>query len=128
MLGFRFHHDVYEILVQETFDALVQMYSMLKEEDMWAGAWQKKAKYNETVMAIAYEQQGHFEQAQGAYELAMTKARQDANISPASPNLQSEYKLWEDHWIRFVLSSIFKTVHTFRGAWSYLSVALPSQF
>ncbi len=56
-------------LQQEATDALAEMYSNLKEEDMWAGVWQKKAKYNETSIAIAYEQQGFFEQAQGAYEL-----------------------------------------------------------
>ena len=46
-------------------DALSEMYSLLKEEDMWAGLWQKKGKYQETNIAIAYEQQGYFEQAQG---------------------------------------------------------------
>ncbi len=38
----------------------------------------------ETNIAIAYEQQGYFEQAQGAYELAMTKFRNDYN-GQASP-------------------------------------------
>lgn len=56
-------------LQQEATDALAEMYSNLQEEDMWAGVWQKKSKYNETSIAIAYEQQGFFEQAQGAYEL-----------------------------------------------------------
>ena len=42
----------------ESMDALSEMYSLLKEEDMWAGLWQKKAKYQETNIAIAYEQQG----------------------------------------------------------------------
>lgn len=84
----------------ETLDALADMYSMLKEEDLWAGLWQKRAKYTETNIAIAYEQQGFFEQAQGAFELAMSKARQDHNTAPASPALHSEYRLWEEHWIR----------------------------
>ena len=43
-------------------DALSEMYSLLKEEDMWAGLWQTKAEYQETNIAIAYEQQGYFEQ------------------------------------------------------------------
>ena len=42
----------------EAMDALSEMYTLLKEEDMWAGLWQKKAKYQETNIAIAYEQQG----------------------------------------------------------------------
>ena len=41
----------------EAMDALSEMYSLLKEEDMWAGLWQKKAEYQETNIAIAYEQQ-----------------------------------------------------------------------
>ena len=66
-------------LQHEAMDALSEMYSLLKEEDLWSGLWQKKAKYQETNIAIAYEQQGYFEQAQGAYELAMTKFRNDYN-------------------------------------------------
>lgn len=84
----------------ETLDALSDIYSLLKEEDLWAGLWQKRAKYPETNIAIAYEQQGYFEQAQGAFELAMSKARQDHNSAPASPTLHSEYRLWEQEWIR----------------------------
>jgi transformation/transcription domain-associated protein len=82
---------------QEALDALSEMYSLLREEDMWAGLWQKKAKYPETSIAIAYEQQGFFEQAQGAYELAMTKFRND-NSCPT--HIQQEVKLWEEHWLR----------------------------
>ena len=71
-------------LQQEAMDGLSEMYSLLKEEDLWSGLWQKKAKYPETNIAIAYEQQGYFEQAQGAYELAMSKFRNDYN-GQASP-------------------------------------------
>ncbi|XP_048245320.1 transformation/transcription domain-associated protein-like isoform X4 [Haliotis rufescens] len=85
---------------QETLDALCDLYPLLKEEDMWAGLWQKRAKYTETSTAIAYEQHGFFEQAQNAYEVALTKARQDHNSGPASPTALPEYRLWEDHWIR----------------------------
>lgn len=84
----------------EAMDALSEMYSLLKEEDMWAGLWQKKAKYQETNIAIAYEQQGYFEQAQGAYELAMSKYRNDYNNGASPVSLQQEIKLWEEHWLR----------------------------
>ena len=84
----------------EAMDALSEMYSLLKEEDMWAGLWQKKAEYQETNIAIAYEQQGYFEQAQGAYELAMSKYRNDYNNGASPTTLQQEIKLWEDHWLR----------------------------
>lgn len=85
---------------QEAIDALSDIYETLQEEDLWAGLWQKRAKYHETLIAIAYEQHGFFEQAQGAYELAMTKARNDYNVNPAPSYLQGEYRLWEKHWIR----------------------------
>lgn len=49
---------------QETLDSLSDMYELLQEEDMWSGLWQKHARYRETNVAIAYEQQGFFEQAQ----------------------------------------------------------------
>lgn len=85
---------------QESLDALADIYELLKEEDLWSGLWQKRAKYNETMISIAFEQQGYFEQSQGAYELAMTKARNDYNVTPAPVWLQAEYKLWERHWIK----------------------------
>ncbi|CAB4061236.1 TRRAP [Lepeophtheirus salmonis] len=87
-------------LHQEATDALSEMYSLLKEEDMWAGLWQKKAKYTETNIAIAYEQQGYFEQAQGAFELAMTKYRNDYGMTPSPVSISQEVRLWEDHWLR----------------------------
>lgn len=85
---------------QEAMEGLSDLYYALREEDMWAGLWTKKAKYNETNIAIAYEQQGFFEQAQGAYELAMSKYRTDVAVRPAHTTVMQEVKLWEDHWIR----------------------------
>ncbi|XP_065923524.1 transformation/transcription domain-associated protein isoform X7 [Magallana gigas] len=85
---------------QETLDCLCELYSLLKESDMWTGLWQKRSKFTETNTAIAYEQHGFFEQAQTAYEQCMTKARQDHNATSAQPTVLPEYRLWEDHWIR----------------------------
>uniref|UniRef100_A0A9J8CVD8 Transformation/transcription domain-associated protein n=1 Tax=Cyprinus carpio carpio TaxID=630221 RepID=A0A9J8CVD8_CYPCA len=82
---------------QEILDSLAELYSLLQEEDMWAGLWQKRCKFPETSTAIAYEQHGFFEQAQETYEKAMEKARKEHNVSPA---IFPEYQLWEDHWIR----------------------------
>ena len=86
--------------VQEAMDGLSELYYQLHEEDMWAGLWSKKAKYNETNIAICYEQQGFFEQAQGAYELAMSKYRSDVTNKPVPSSAIQEVKLWEDHWLR----------------------------
>lgn len=47
---------------QEILDFLAELYSLLQEEDMWAGLWQKRGKYSEMVTAIAYKQHGFFEQ------------------------------------------------------------------
>uniref|UniRef100_A0ABM0MIW8 Transformation/transcription domain-associated protein-like n=1 Tax=Saccoglossus kowalevskii TaxID=10224 RepID=A0ABM0MIW8_SACKO len=85
---------------QETLDSLSELYELLQEEDMWAGLWQKRCKFPETATAIAYEQQGFFEQAQNAYEMAMSKARTEHNSGTASPSVFPEYRLWEEHWIR----------------------------
>ncbi|XP_073671809.1 transformation/transcription domain-associated protein isoform X3 [Paramisgurnus dabryanus] len=82
---------------QQILDSLAELYSLLQEEDMWAGLWQKRCKFPETSTAIAYEQHGFFEQAQETYEKAMEKARKEHNASPA---IFPEYQLWEDHWIR----------------------------
>ncbi|KAF3813899.1 hypothetical protein GH733_017931 [Mirounga leonina] len=86
---------------QEILDSLAELYSLLQEEDMWAGLWQKRCKYSETATAIAYEQHGFFEQAQESYEKAMDKAKKEHERSNASPAIFPEYQLWEDHWIRY---------------------------
>lgn len=85
---------------QSVMDHLAEMYSALREEDMWCGLWQKHAKYRETSIALAYEQQGFFEQALGAYELALGKGRQDYSNTPAPLSMISEERLWEKQWIR----------------------------
>uniref|UniRef100_A0A3Q3A4Y2 Transformation/transcription domain-associated protein n=1 Tax=Kryptolebias marmoratus TaxID=37003 RepID=A0A3Q3A4Y2_KRYMA len=85
---------------QEILDSLAELYSLLQEEDMWAGLWQKRCKFPETATAIAYEQHGFFEQAQESYEKAMEKARKEHERSNISPGIFPEYQLWEDHWIR----------------------------
>ncbi|XP_012269997.1 transformation/transcription domain-associated protein isoform X2 [Orussus abietinus] len=84
----------------EVLDSLSDMYSLLCEEDMWSGLWQKHAHYKETLQATALEQQGFFEQAQGAYDVAMTKFKQDYVTTPAPFKTQREAILWEQHWIR----------------------------
>lgn len=81
-------------------EPLSQMYSALHEEDLWAGLWQKYAKYPETNLAIAYEQMGFFEESQGVYDLAMTKYKQEVSNGPAPIDMNSEILLWENHWIR----------------------------
>ncbi|KAJ1522938.1 hypothetical protein ONE63_002077 [Megalurothrips usitatus] len=85
---------------REIIDSLASMYSSLCEEDMWSGLWQKQAKFRETATAIAYEQQGFFEQALGAYELAMNKVRLDYCSAPIPPSMNTEVMLWDKHWTR----------------------------
>ncbi|KAH0631953.1 hypothetical protein JD844_019873 [Phrynosoma platyrhinos] len=55
---------------QEILDSLAELYSLLQEEDMWAGLWQKRCKFPETATAIAYEQHGFFEQEEICSELS----------------------------------------------------------
>lgn len=98
-------HDSYDMEPvtnpqQEILDSLSEMYSLLKEEDLWAGLWQTVAHYPETRLAVTYEQHGFLEQAQATYELSMSKARADMAVRPAPWKLQSEMKLWEERWIR----------------------------
>lgn len=77
-----------------TQDALLKLYATLKEDDMFYGLWRRRAKYSETISALSYEQIGMWDKAQQLYETAQIKAR-----SGALPYGQSEYSLWEDHWI-----------------------------
>lgn len=82
--------DVREV----TEDALAKLYATLKEDDMFYGLWRRRAKYAETIGALSYEQIGLWDKAQQLYETAQIRAR-----SGALPYGESEYALWEDHWI-----------------------------
>ncbi|EGW30360.1 uncharacterized protein SPAPADRAFT_143045 [Spathaspora passalidarum NRRL Y-27907] len=77
-----------------TQDALAKLYATLKEDDVFYGLWRRRAKYAETISALSYEQIGLWDKAQQLYEAAQIKAR-----SGALPYGESEYTLWEDHWI-----------------------------
>lgn len=85
---------------REILDNLGELYSLLCEEDMWAGLWQQHAHYKETNIAIAYEQHGFFEQAQTAFENAMARHKQDSIMGPMPSDIQREVLLWNNHWIR----------------------------
>lgn len=86
--------------LNEVVESLSNMYSSLREEDLWAGLWQKYAKYPETNVAIFYEQMGYFDEAQNAYEHVMLKCKQEISNGLDSADLNTEIQLWEDHWIR----------------------------
>ncbi|KAG0164843.1 hypothetical protein DFQ30_009322 [Apophysomyces sp. BC1015] len=79
---------------ERTLDALAEMYANLCEQDMFYGLWRRRSTYSETNVAVSCEQSGMWMQAQNMYENAQIKAR-----SGVLPFTESEYMLWEDHWI-----------------------------
>ncbi|ORY74856.1 FAT domain-domain-containing protein, partial [Protomyces lactucae-debilis] len=81
-------------LTESRLDALTELYAALGEDDMFYGLWRRRCRYLETNLAISYEQNGMWDKAQQLYEAAQVKAR--TGILPFS---ESEYTLWEDHWI-----------------------------
>lgn len=86
--------------LKDVVESLSKMYSSLHEEDMWAGLWQKHAKYPETNVAIFYEQMGYFDEAQNVYESVMIKSKQEISNGVDAADMNAEIQLWEDHWIR----------------------------
>ncbi|CAG8822125.1 7254_t:CDS:1, partial [Dentiscutata erythropus] len=83
-----------EKLRESTLDALSDLYETLSEDDMFYGLWKRRSKFAETNIGISYEQCGNWMQAQITYENAQTKIR-----SSGLPINETEYLLWEDHWI-----------------------------
>ncbi|KAI1339027.1 FAT domain-containing protein [Xylariaceae sp. FL0016] len=79
---------------ESTLDALVDLYSSLKEDDLFYGLWRRRSRYVETNAGLSYEQNGMWDKAQKMYEAAQIKAR--TGVIPFS---QAEYILWEDHWV-----------------------------
>nr|XP_042899044.1 transformation/transcription domain-associated protein isoform X5 [Parasteatoda tepidariorum] len=84
----------------DAFDIISLMYSHLKEEDLWGGLWQKRAKYPETSMGVALEQQGMFVQALEAYEKAYSRQQQDFGGGTSPAHMNSEANLWWTQIIR----------------------------
>lgn len=80
---------------ESNLDALVEMYASLGEEDMFYGLWRRRSQFLETNAALSFEQNGIWAKAQNLYETAQIRAR-SGNL----PFSQSEYMLWEDHWIQ----------------------------
>ncbi|KAJ1975068.1 transcription-associated protein 1, partial [Dimargaris xerosporica] len=76
-------------------DSLAELYWTLDEHDYFFGLWRRRASYMETNTALSYEQADVWDQAQAVYEKAQTRARKGG-----LPFTESEYCLWEDHWIR----------------------------
>ncbi|KAI0638186.1 atypical/PIKK/TRRAP protein kinase [Trametes polyzona] len=84
-----------EIVVRDTiYDSLAELYAELAEEDVFYGLWRRRSLYPETNAGIALEQAGMWEQASNMYEYAQVRTR-----SGALPYSESEFCLWEDHWI-----------------------------
>ena len=82
------------VVRESTMDALAEVYAQLSEDDLFYGLWRRRAQFLTTNTALSYEQIGHWERAQRTFESATFKAR-TAEI----PFQQSEYMLWEDHWV-----------------------------
>ncbi|TFK43492.1 hypothetical protein BDQ12DRAFT_731508 [Crucibulum laeve] len=76
------------------YDSLAEVYAELAEDDMFYGLWRRRCLHQETNIALAFEQNGMWEQASGAYEAAQSKTR--AGLIPFT---ESEFCLWEDHWV-----------------------------
>lgn len=80
---------------ESNLDALAEMYAGLGEEDMFYGLWRRRCDLLETNSAMSFEQNGMWDKAMQMYENAQVRAR-----TGALPYSESEYHLWEDHWIR----------------------------
>uniref|UniRef100_A0A6A7FXF6 Transformation/transcription domain-associated protein-like n=6 Tax=Hirondellea gigas TaxID=1518452 RepID=A0A6A7FXF6_9CRUS len=96
-------HDVPDPILTPQQDALFclnDMYSQMKEEDLWAGLWQTHAHYHETKLGVTYEQHGFMEQAVSAYELGMSKMCAEMAVRTVPFRDNAEAKVWELHWIR----------------------------
>ncbi|ANB14814.1 histone acetyltransferase TRA1 [Sugiyamaella lignohabitans] len=79
---------------ESNLDALAELYAGLQDDDMFYGLWRRRANYTETNSGLSYEQCGMLGRAMQMYEAAQIRAR-----SGVLPYGESEYGLWEDHWI-----------------------------
>ncbi|KAB8360902.1 hypothetical protein FH972_024635 [Carpinus fangiana] len=82
------------VIRESNQDALAEVYASLQEDDLFYGLWRRRSQFLDTNTAMSYEQHGDWERAQRSIEAATFKAR-----TGAAPFSQSEYMLWEDHWV-----------------------------
>lgn len=75
-------------------DALTEVYAAMQEVDMFYGVWRTRSKVSFTASALSFEQCGMWTRAMTMHETAQIRARQ-GNVAFS----ESEYGLWEDHWI-----------------------------
>lgn len=87
------HSDSVKI-AETNEDVLAELYAALGEEDHFYGLWRTRSKFNVTSSALSYEQCGMWQRAMELYETAQIRAR-----SGLLAYGDSEYGLWEDHWI-----------------------------
>eukprot|EP00118_Oscarella_pearsei_P018052 m.182608 g.182608 ORF g.182608 m.182608 type:complete len:3843 (+) comp39295_c0_seq28:119-11647(+) len=85
---------------QETLDSLSELYSVMREEDMWAGLWHKRCRFKETSSAILNEQHGLFEQAEIGYGKLVNLGMDEGSHASAHPAAFSEYRLWRQQLVR----------------------------
>ncbi|KAF2731895.1 hypothetical protein EJ04DRAFT_578779 [Polyplosphaeria fusca] len=83
-----------EKLRESNLDALLEIYGILEEDDLFYGTWRRRCQFIESNAALSYEQCGIWDKAQQMYEAAQIKAR--TSVLPFSTG---EYMLWEDHWV-----------------------------
>ncbi|KAF2455722.1 hypothetical protein BDY21DRAFT_71272 [Lineolata rhizophorae] len=79
---------------ESNLDALLDLYSTLQEDDLFYGVWRRRCDFLETNIALSYEQNGMWDNAQRMYEQAQIRSR-----TGGLPFSQGEYMLWEDHWV-----------------------------
>ncbi|OCH94107.1 atypical/PIKK/TRRAP protein kinase [Obba rivulosa] len=84
-----------ETVIRDTiYDSLAEVYAELAEDDIFYGLWRRRSMYQDTNIAVAFEQCGMWEQASAVYENAQNKTR-----TGAMPFSEVEFCLWEDHWM-----------------------------
>ncbi|KAI9000171.1 phosphatidylinositol kinase, partial [Gaertneriomyces semiglobifer] len=83
-----------EKIRESTLDALCELFWNLSEDDYFFGVWRRRSLFAETNAAVSFEQCSMWPQAQKLYEAAQAKAR-----TGVLPFTESEYRLWEDHWV-----------------------------
>lgn len=89
-----------EKIREQSLDAIQYLYQELGEEDYYYGLWKRRCNFAETNVALAYEQLGMWSEAQTVLEKAQAFARGSGTVASGTvPFCESEYGLWETHWI-----------------------------
>lgn len=81
MLVYKCYFNIVYIILKEAAEGMIEIYSLLREEDVLESLFQNTIKCNATKKALSLEQQGYIEEASQMYMELLDQEMNGKNIN-----------------------------------------------